>query len=490
VIGGGANHRFGHVKELPVYVSRQEAEANKQVDEQVLELVSWQMTSDVSVGGEVNISVGQVSSALLDIVTISETVTNTLATFDKIDVPADVGALLSAGLAIVGNGIEANTIIENVAEKDSATHEVTLSKPMIQTLRDVNVRFLNESHPDLNNVRVYGSGIDRSVYIERFDADLDRMVLSQSGTERTNAVLYFGLDQYVSIDPSKADSVAAGMFVEGELLIETDATGGLDGVDLTLGSGFSEWSQLSYGLQVTGPSITADTVVVDWDESTKTLTLSQPLESALDDKVQIQNAGVPEYTKLDSIRAEYRNEASQAVTGFIALSSSVAAEANPLLLGEVDLNEIRMVRRDATSNSIAANGGLGMTTAFVGSTQQIEQTYGDILATWTVAGTFFDIALDRANDTLLYSTNLRGPLDPLIFAKLPINIENDELFSRFSKTDRYSNQYEIATTVVAIDDGEDLPENPNPPTEPPVEPPPDLGDPPDPEDEIWPGTSF
>jgi hypothetical protein len=490
VIGGGANHRFGHVKELPVYVSRQEAEANKQVDEQVLELVSWQMTSDVSVGGEVNISVGQVSSALLDIVTISETVTNTLATFDKIDVPADVGALLSAGLAIVGNGIEANTIIENVAEKDSATHEVTLSKPMIQTLRDVNVRFLNESHPDLNNVRVYGSGIDRSVYIERFDADLDRMVLSQSGTERTNAVLYFGLDQYVSIDPSKADSVAAGMFVEGELLIETDATGGLDGVDLTLGSGFSEWSQLSYGLQVTGPSITADTVVVDWDESTKTLTLSQPLESAFDDKVQIQNAGVPEYTKVDSIRAEYRNEASQAVTGFIALSSSVAAEANPLLLGEVDLNEIRMVRRDATSNSIAANGGLGMTTAFVGSTQQIEQTYGDILATWTVAGTFFDIALDRANDTLLYSTNLRGPLDPLIFAKLPINIENDELFSRFSKTDRYSNQYEIATTVVAIDDGEDLPENPNPPTEPPVEPPPDLGDPPDPEDEIWPGTSF
>ncbi len=290
-----------------------------------------------------------------------------------------------------------------------------------------------------------------------------------------------------AVIPSQADSVAAGMFVEGELLIETDATGGLDGVDLTLGSGFSEWSQLSYGLQVSGPSIAADTTVVDWNELNGTLTLSQPLESALDDKIQIQSvSGVPEYTTVGTIRAEYQDAAGQEVPGFVALSSPVEAEANPLLLGQTDLNEIRVVRRDATSNSIAFNGGFGMTVASASSAQQ---TYGDIVATWTVAGTFFDIDIDRVSGQMSYRTNLRGPLDGSIFAKLPINVENDELFSMFSKTDRYSNQYEIQRAVIG--DGEDeSPVDPDPPGPGPIVPPPDQGDPPDPEDEIWPGSPF
>jgi hypothetical protein len=488
LIGGGENHRFGQVTELPVYASRQEAEAEAatQADAQVLELVSWQMTSNVSVGGEVNISIGRISNALLDIVTVANAVIITQIDGTTINVPADVASLLSEGLAVVGSGIDANTSIESVAQIDSTTHQVTLSKPMIQTLGAVNVRFVDEDHSDLNDIRVYGSKIGRSVYVERFDADLERLILSEKGSEITNAILNFGLDKYVVVDPSQGDSVAAGMFVEGELLIETDATGGLDGVDLTLGSGFSEWSQLSYGLQVSGPSIAADTTVVDWDEPTKTLTLSQPLESALDDKVRIESvSGVPEYTTVGTIRAEYQDAASQVVPGFVALSSPVEAEANPLLLGQADLNEIRVVRRDATSNSIAFNGGFGMTVASVGS---IQQTYGDILATWTVAGIFFDIDIDRVSGQMSYRTNLRGPLDGSIFAKLPINVENDELFSRFSKTDRYSNQYEIQRAVIA--DGEDeSPVAPGPGPGP-IVPPPDQGDPPDPEDEIWPGSPF
>ena len=74
----------------------------------------------------------------------------------------------------------------------------------------------------------------------------------------------------------------AGRHVEGELVIEAnDVVGGADEIELTLGAGFSEWSQLSYGLSVTGASIAAETIITSWDQSAGTVTLSNQLTGDL-----------------------------------------------------------------------------------------------------------------------------------------------------------------------------------------------------------------
>ena len=483
VIGGGKNHRLGQVEEIPVYLSQQAAEAAKQqADEQVLELVSWQMTSSVSVDGVVNVIVPEVTEALLDIVTVVSAVVTTETDSNEVDVPSGVVSELSVGLKVIGNGFEQGTQIESIESvpNDPSVYKVTLSRAMNQTLGGVTARFVNESHSDLNKINVYGSRLGRSVYVESFDVDSERMTLSEKGSVLTNAIMYFGLNKYVALNPYQSAAFSPDLFVEGELSLKADATGIANDVEVTLGSGFSDWSQLSYGLQVSGPLIPAETTVVDWDEGNKTLTLSQPLEGNLAAEVQVQSEhGVPEYTTIETIRAEYRNAQDQLVPGFLALSTPDEGESNPLLIGKAAINEIRIGRRDATSNSIAFNGGYGVTVA---SLEAPQQTYADILATWTIAGTYFDLDLDRATGRLTYRTNLSGPLDSAIFAKLPINAEQDELFSQFSKTDRYGNQYAIQLPL----DGS----SPIGPIDP-IDPPPiEEGDPPDPEDEIWPGGWF
>ena len=65
----------------------------------------------------------------------------------------------------------------------------------------------------------------------------------------------------------------------------------------------------------------------------------------------------------------------QLVTGFLALSTPDEGESNPLLIGEAAINEIRIGRRDATSNSIAFNGGYGVTVASLEAPQRLMLTF-------------------------------------------------------------------------------------------------------------------
>ena len=487
IIGGGENHSFGEVKELNVYQSRASAEsAALQENEQVLELVSWRAVSSLTVSGELNISDSRVSNAIANIATVATNrVTNTQADATTLIVDDDVAGQLQQGFAVIGRGIDSNTTVDAV---DINTNTVTLSQPMKASFTGVEVRFLDQDHPDLQKLNVYGSeGLGNSCVVERFDVDSQRIIVSTKGLELNNVELYFGLNQFVVVDPYDLD-FTPGFHVEGELLIEANQVSGeVNGIELTLGSGFTDWSRLSYGMSVIGPSIPAETTVVDVIQETRKLILSNPLSGDLDDSNVKFESRVPDYTKASAIRAEFSTAEGQIMPGYLALNTPTEEELNPLLAGQTALEEIRVIQRNDYSNSISANGGFGITVASVESSGQV---YGDILATWTLAGNFFDLDLNRGisrDGAVALNRNLKGAISTAAFAKLPIDAGRNLYFSEFSKTDRYGNQYEESLPVQNGGGGEFVedPITPGVPIDPP-----DEGEAPEPEDEIWPGFPF
>ena len=122
------------------------------------------------------------------------------------------------------------------------------------------------------------------------------------------------------------------------------------------------------------------------------------------------------------------------------------------------------------------------------------ELYADVLPTWLFAGNFIDVAFNRSTGGQSLRQNTAGALSPAIFAELFDDENgNPQTESAFDKTDSFGNQYRIQLTDF------NQPENDNPfQPEPPVddgggtgeEGPVEEGDPPAPEDDLWPGVPF
>ncbi len=496
VLGGGANHSIGVASELAVYPSRQSAESNLQPNEQVFELSSYDFTGNVSAIGELRITDDRVIDALRDVATVVlEDVTITLGESTVVNPGFDVKTLEGKTIEVSGDGVVPGTKVESVLLSDDGDQSITFTQTFTQN-GIVSLRFLNEDAENLKKIKVYGEAIDPTTRVEKFNLANETIILTSTGQEISDAQLYFGLNRFVALDPSEENSFAVGMHVEGELsTIEANVGDNvtIGATQIPLDEAFTDGIALAAGFRVTGTGISPDTTVASYDSITNILTISQPLEFALDEGAVIQimsTVTVPQYTKVEAIRAGYGSN-NGTVPGYLVLSKPTDEEPNPLVLGKVGEGEIRIIQRNPVSNSISFNGGFGIA---VGSTDDPSESFKQLVETWTVAGNYIDLELIRATGQAAFRTNLRGPLDESIFAKLPRTIDDgtgnpkDVLFSEFSKTDRYGNQYQQETTVVSNRDDFD-PDNPD---EPDPGPDPDVPDGPLPEIEnpIWPVSPF
>jgi hypothetical protein len=511
VIGGGQNHNVGEYKELTVYDSKEAAKASLPPGSFAQELVSG--GSRVSIDQDLEFTVGSsvLTKAIHDLITVAEgtTSTNLLQFVIQLDSPA-YG--VEKEDAVLGDGISLGSKVDDISA-DGKT--ITLSQPMAQTLEGVTVRFLKENHANLQKISVYGSlrdidddRIETAFSIEAFNVATDKIGLlgpplaEGKSITAQNAQVYFGLGKWVQVDPSDSSAFAPGWAVEGEgNSVSVIATGDVPdptdvGTDNSKITNLSDTSDLIVGTLVTGTNIPAGATIVSIDSLTQTITLSAPVTAGTGSTNETLNFSfvtdplfrVPGETIVEAI---FHSSES----GYIALSATEAGNEYVLLPGKVFLDEIRFAKRDAASNSFVLNGGYGITSPD-GSTASL---YEDISATWTVAGSYIGIQR-TASGTLISASNQQGSLNKSIFAKLMVDSGSDQLFSRYAKTDRYGNQYELPEPVPVNgeDDGEvllppvptdpdpdnpDNPDNPNPDPDPP-------GDPPTPEDEIWPGLPF
>ena len=491
VLGGGANHSIGVASELAVYPSRQSAESNLRPNEQVFELTSYDFTSNVSANGEVRITDDRVLEALRDVATVLlEDVVITQSQSTVVDPGFDVGILEGKVIEVSGDGVVPGTKVDSVLLSENT---IKFTQTFTQS-GSVRLRFLNENAENLKKIKVYGEAIDPTTHVEKFNLANETIVVTSKGQEISEAQLYFGLNRFVALDPSEENSFAVGMHVEGELsIIEANVGGNVTSgaTEIPLDEAFADGIQLAPGFTVTGTGIPPNTTVESYNSITNTLTISQPLQFPLAEGAALQimsTVTVPQYTKVEAIRAGYETN-NGTVPAYLVLSKPTDEEPNPLLLGKVGQGEIRIIQRNSLSNSISFNGGFGIT---IGPADNPSESFKQLVETWTVAGNYIDLDLIRATGQAAFRTNLRGPLDESIFAKLPRTIDDgtgnpkEVLFSEFSKTDRYGNQYQQETAVVSDRDDFDPDNPPNPDPEPDLP----VGPPPKTEDPIWPVSPF